>query len=427
MNQNKFQFIGRGPSSKSLLNRAWIVKSYYPHFKIIGSSLCDDVQIIKKAVFSLGKNEPVFCRESATAFRFMALRASRKKGTHVLSGDKKLFSRPHQPLIRILSQLGVKSHFERDQQFIINSNGWRPLGDAVTLSSEFSSQFASALFLNSFGLEKDLFIYIENLNISLSYLEMTLSFLKNLGFQIKGHFPEFQIPKQQKIKAKSYNVEPDMSCLFALSCFASLYGEAIFSPWCEDSLQPDHIFPTILEKMEVNIEKKNNTLKVSSPKFQNKPIPPCSHLKGILFNLNNNPDLFPSLAVLCSLSQGRSLLYGAPHLKYKESDRIKMTTQLIQKTGRKTQIKDDQLYIQEQLRTGTERKPSEKENEKSSFVKKELVEKSKIIFDPQSDHRMAMAGALLAYAGFNIKIKNPACVNKSFPEFWNIIKISPFK
>ena len=47
-----FQFMGSGPFSKSLLNRAWVVKSYYPSFEILGSSSCDDVQIIENAVHS---------------------------------------------------------------------------------------------------------------------------------------------------------------------------------------------------------------------------------------------------------------------------------------------------------------------------------------------------------------------------------------
>ena len=128
------------------------------------------------------------------------------------------------------------------------------------------------------------------------------------------------------------------------------------------------------------------------------------HLKGISCDLNSCPDLFPSLAVLCSLSQGESLLYGAPHLKYKESDRIQVTAQLIQKINRAVQIKDDGLFIKESK--GIE------------------WSEEKIFFDPQSDHRIAMAAALLIYAGINVQIKNPGCVKKSFPEFWNIIDTS---
>ena len=447
-----FYFIGKGPDSKSLLNRAWLVKSYFPHFKIKGQSLCDDIQIIEKAVISLNKKQPVFCGSSATALRFMALRVSREKGNFVLTGSKQLFARPHQQLTHILSQLGVESFFENNK-LMIQSRGWQAHGDALHFSSQTSSQFASAVFLNGFQLERDLFISLEGDPVSLPYLEMTLLFLKNLGMKINGRFPEFHIPKNQKITTEDYTLEPDMSCLFSLACFSALKGKAIFTPWCGNSLQPDSRFPSILEQMGCLVERKNQALQISPPLLTNNktspnssttkenssahlpvhstsPVsptdlsthPPGTHpltavpaLKGIECNLNSSPDLFPSLAVLCALSTNKSRLYGISHLKYKETDRLQATGRLIQQMGRKADISPDELIIQEEQAVSVQKDKSVVQDQSAKALEKN------IIFDPKEDHRMAMAGALLSHAGFNISIQNPSCVNKSFPEFWNII------
>ena len=386
----KIQFVGRGPDSKSLLSRAWIVKSYYPDFQIKGGSLCDDVQIITQAVQSLKLREKINCGSSASALRFMALRAGREKGRFILTGRKDLFNRPHKDLVFILNQLGVKASFQNSSEFVIESQGWRPGGDALVVFSNKSSQFASSVFLNSFELEKDLFVSIEGELLSSSYLKMTLSFLAELGFEIKGGPREFYIPKGQKIKNKQYTAEQDMSCLFSLACFASLQGRAVFTPWPQKSLQPDFIFPALLQKMGALIEEKDGTLQIKS----------SGRLKGSVFNLKNCPDVFPCLSILCALSEGVSLLYGAPHLKGKESNRISLSAELIQKIGRAVEVRQDGLSI------------------KGSRL---MGERKKIIFDPFDDHRMAMAAGLLMYAGFDVEIKNPLCVNKSFPDFWNII------
>lgn len=389
----KISFVGRGPDSKSLLNRAYLIQSYDPGFKIIGSNTCEDVQVIQKALESFKNNKPIFCGQSATALRFMALRVSRRPGVYVLSGEKRLFERPHQTLIKILNQLGVSIQFQNDNQMVISSEGWKPQGDALTFSADISSQFASAVLLNSFNLKKDLFLSLEGPVLSFSYLKMTLLFLRSLGFVVKGGFPELYIPAYQKTAKKSYQAEPDMSCLFALACFSALSGQSIFTPWVRESIQPDAVFPSLLSKMNVDVRESRGTLKVSAVQKRG----------GLLRNLGNNPDMFPLLAVLCALSEGESFLYGVPHLKFKESDRLSLTKHLIQQTGREAVQTQDGLRI------------------KGSLKKREG---RSIVFDPQGDHRMAMAGALLLYAGFDVKIKNPECVNKSFPEFWKIIGVS---
>ena len=408
---SSFYFLGRGPGSKSLINRAWIVKSYYPDFQIAGASSCEDSVVIEQAVKSLRENKEIFCGQSASALRFMALRASRKKGCHTLTGSQQLFSRPHHSLIKILSQLGVAVQI-LDRSIVIQSEGWKPQGDALSVPMDVSSQFASAVFLNGWQLEKDLFISLEGPPVSLSYLDMTLSFLKSAGLGIEGQFPEFKILKNSCTSKNLYTVEPDMSNLFTLACFASLRGQAVFTPWAETSLQPDFVFPEILQKMGVPVERVRSSLKISS----------ADVLKPISIQLNSNPDMFPCLAVLCCLAEGESHLYGVSHLAFKESHRLQQTAYLLKHIRRRCVLMEDGLRI----KGGGCRKPKRgfnvEKNHLSAFYKKNSVYGEEgMVFDPKEDHRMAMAGALALYAGFRIKVKNPSCVNKSFPDFWKIV------
>ena len=388
-----FSYVGQGPYSKSLINRAYLVQSYFPEFKITGDSSCEDVQIIKKAIDQFQSHQKdIFCKDSATAFRFMAMRVSRRAGEYVLSGTPSLLQRPHKDLISILHQLGVQAEFQSDKTLKIKSSGWKIQGDAVTFSSHVSSQFASALLMNSFNLKEDLFISLEGPSLSLAYLQMTLFFLEKIGIKVKGKFPEFIVPAGQKLLKNSYEIEPDMSCLFSIACFASIKGQATFTPWIQKSIQPDSIFPQLLSKMGVFIEEKESSLTIKSH----------AHRNGLSADLSQNPDLFPSLSILCALSDGESFLYNVPHLKFKESDRLKLTIELLEKAGRKVEIHSNGLKINGSSKDG-----------------KGVV----IHFDPQNDHRMAMAAALLSYFNFQVNIKHPECVNKSFPEFWDIINL----
>lgn len=384
------QYVGRGIDSKSLLNRAWLVKSYFPDFNIIGSSEAEDVRIIENAVQSYLTQDDIYCGQSATAFRFMALRVSRQKGKYRLTGEPSLFTRPHQVLVSILGQLGVHCEF-KENQFIINSQGWNLGGDALTFSSHYSSQFASSVLLNSFNLDRDLFLSLEGDIVSSAYLEMTLSFLKNIGMVIHRSGKEFHIPKMQKINQTEYKVESDMSCLFSLSCFVALRGQAIFSSWPKHSIQPDFIFPQILKDMGVPIEVKDDTLIVKAAPL----------LSSINIDLNSNPDLFPSLAILCSLCDGESLLSGVSHVQYKESRRLDRISDLIHQAGRSLEETSNGILIKGSSKKGRGRS---------------------IVCNPKSDHRIAMAACLLSYYGFDTRVTDTKCTKKSFPEFCNIIK-----
>jgi 3-phosphoshikimate 1-carboxyvinyltransferase len=75
----RFRFEGEIPASKSMMNRALLVQSFFPELKIEGQSDCLDVRHMKAATTGFGSHHEMDAGEAGTTFRFLALRASREK------------------------------------------------------------------------------------------------------------------------------------------------------------------------------------------------------------------------------------------------------------------------------------------------------------------------------------------------------------
>jgi 3-phosphoshikimate 1-carboxyvinyltransferase len=380
-------FLGPIPASKSMLNRALIIQSYFPDLKLLGDSDCDDVRYMRSGLQQLTRGETVDCGEGGTTFRFLALRASRIPGTHKLIGTERLFSRPQDELNRIFLQLGVEVVWGKSE-LTVRSSGWKPQGDTLYVPSHRSSQFVSGVLLNAWDLPYELFVSPMGAGISEGYWKMTQAMAGSLGMRIDKWDHDFRIPIGQKVLATELALEPDMSSAFSLAACAAVGGSATLLDFPVKSLQPDFAFVEILQKMNVPVQVADAKLKVQkSPELQ-----------AVAVKLTSAPDLFPVLAVLCALAKGDSDLYGAPQLVHKESNRIQKISELLQVTGRTMQISDDGLKI------SGERKAS-----------------GRLSYDPDHDHRLAMAAAVLQLAGYDIEIKNRDVTGKSFPGFWQAV------
>lgn len=384
-------FIGAISSSKSLYNRALIVQSFFPQLKIEGRSRADDVLKMKSALESIGSAASFDCGEAGTVLRFLALRLSREEGAFELCGSRKLFERPQDELIRVLSQLGVKAEL-KDHRLYIESRGWKPEGDTLLVPCGKSSQFLSAVALSAWKLPFDLYISPENFQFSRPYFYMTQRLLERLGMRFRYWTDDFCILKNQELAEEHFKVEPDLSSCFSLAAVAAVSGHLVLQDFPTHSLQPDVYFLEILKAMGVNLSLEGSQLKVSRTPL----------ISGVQVNLKGAPDLFPVLSALCALAKGPSELRGAPHLKYKESSRIEKMRELLEKAGCQTQEFDDGLSITppEQLKGG-------------------------FTFDPENDHRLAMAAGVLLKSGLSFELLHPEVVNKSFPEFWSSVGIQP--
>ena len=193
-----FRFKGCVSSSKSLMNRALIVQSFFPQMKIEGNSQCEDVKHLKKSLSqtSSGSSGTLYCGSGGTSFRFLLARLSRLKGKFTLQARERLFHRPHGGLIQSLNALGVAVDWKSNHCVEVTSQDW-DLRGPVWVPLRPSSQFASALLLSSWMLPQTLELKFEREWNDFSYLKMTVEFVKNLGMEIIEKPKSLVIPQGQ--------------------------------------------------------------------------------------------------------------------------------------------------------------------------------------------------------------------------------------
>lgn len=403
-----FKFKGVIPVSKSIMNRALICSSYDSKLQLEGLSSCDDIIKMQEAIDLLMNNLSTLnfgsdkkaneydCGAAGTVLRFLTLRLSRIPGTHILKGTERLMQRPQQDLLDLLTKLDVQ--FEIGKTHIqLHSKGWMNTDKPIKVHREVSSQFASGIILNAWNLKNDLTLDMVGSATSEGYLEMTLQVVKALGMDFFYDQKQLIIPKNSHIKTHHYQVESDLSSLFAVAAFAALNGSAEFLNYPTPSLQPDSAFLSFFKKMEIDFihsEAKKSLLVMPTKKF-----------KGLEANINSCPDLFPVLAILCAFASTTSKLYGAPQLVYKESNRIAKVAELLNAIGVKNEPLSDGMIIH-------------------PFSGK-IESVTKFSYDTDHDHRLAFAAAIIQSQGFPIHIMEPDVVSKSFPEFWQVIGLDP--
>ncbi len=385
-----FAYIGQLPASKSILNRLLIARTYSPDLKIVGSSLADDVVVMDQALndLSLGKAE-FEMGKSATGFRLLAMRLSRLSGQFKISAHESLFERPMNELLKVLFQLGVETELSGNS-IEIQSQGWRMHGDMLLVPFARSSQFATAVLMNAWNLPFDLFVSLGGQKVSEGYWRMSLQIAKDLGMQVDAWDGDVRIPKNQQITTAEFKAETDVSSAFSLACVAAVSGDLSIVEFPETHLQPDVAFLEIFEKMGIPLRLTSGTLKVDKAEV----------LKGVQVDLKNHPDLFPCLVVLCGLAKGDSHLYGAPHLVFKESNRLEEMVNWLKLMGRDVISNDDGVMI-----SGDPVTPRAEPLKLSA----------------KGDHRLAFAAAVLKAAGWRVELDDSKVVSKSFPEFWQIL------
>lgn len=413
----KFSFVGEVPSSKSLLNRALILKSFDNNLLINGFSNCDDVLLMRKALkgFSEGETE-FFCGSAGTVLRFLALRVSKKPGKYYLKADTQLLKRPHSELIKLLSQLSCQAFFD-EKGLQLTSLGWNLMGDSISISAKQSSQFISAFLLSAWNLNFPCYISLGDNLFSESYLQMTIKLCQGQGMNIQYNKQkpyEIYIPKNQSLNLTPIIAEPDMSSIFVLAAIASVVGSIQVTDFPINSIQGDVFFINYLKEIGANIEIKNLDTSTSILRVKESSVFKTNfsgHVfgkqdkKGFHASLKNTPDLFPALAALACLLTGESVFKDTSHIAYKESNRLVEMKKLLNLLGRETELKENSFIVKAWTYAGAS-----------------PAWKKRVSFDTKDDHRLVMAAYVLKSAGFNIKCSNEDAVSKSFPEFLSLTK-----
>ncbi|MDV0444107.1 3-phosphoshikimate 1-carboxyvinyltransferase [Methanorbis rubei] len=343
VSHSQLRGITAAPPSKSHTHRAFILAALADGTSVVSSPLFgEDTNATLDAVEALGaevsrtpENDTVTirggklrpsakiidCKNSGTSIRILAGVAAQLAGTTSLTGDASLCSRPMKPLLDAFTELGVT---------VTSRDGCAPFsvtgpvsGAAVHIRGDISSQFISALLIGAPLSKNELSVHLTTLLTSRPYVEMTIAAMKEHGVSVVTTEDGFFVPKNQKYSPADARVGGDYSSAAFLFAAGALTGDVIVTNLYPKDPQGDKMFIDLLESLGAGVNRTSSgEVRVTK-----------GPMHGADVNLADAPDLFPIAAVLATQCEGTTRLFGAAHLRFKESDRIKSTAMFLQSMG----------------------------------------------------------------------------------------------
>ena len=390
--------------SKSETNRLLLLQALFSNITLANTSNSDDSEVMMKALVPNTQNpEPntqiIDIHHAGTAMRFLTAYFAVNEGREVvLTGSPRMKERPIKVLVEALQQLGAQISYDNEEGYPpIRIKGKKITASKVNIPANISSQYISALLLIAPKLQNGIEITLVGEITSIPYIKMTLALLNDLNIQTSFEGNTIKVYPKQEVKSKVMTVESDWSSASYFFSLAALSNEASISlsSYKETSLQGDSALVDIYAKMgvETHFEENKMTL-VKQANFE---------LKTLNLDLNNTPDIAQTIVITClGLGIGCHLT-GLHTLKIKETDRLEALRIEMTKLGANISVTNDSLTL---------------------IATKDINLNIKIA--TYNDHRMAMAFAPLALK-VPIIIENAEVVSKSYPDFWEDLKILGFR
>ena len=399
------------PGSKSYTHRALVLSSLADGESLLTHALrCEDTERTARGLVNFGaetfwegndvrvlgtggklegSGDRIDVGNSGTSMRFLTALAALKRGVTVLDGNERMRKRPIRELLVGLGELGVRSYSQKENGFppvVVDSEGLD--GGTARIKGEESSQFLSGLLMVAPYARKDVNIQVAGSLSSKPYVDITLAAMSSFGVGVRNQgYRSFSIQAGQRYCPQQYLIEGDASnASYFFSAAAVCRGRVEVKNLNPASLQGDLGFLDILERMGCRINRKSDRIEVQG-----------AELHGIKIDMNEMPDLVPTLAVTAAFARGRTVIQNIGHLRLKESDRIHALATELSKMGTRIDEKKDGLEIEGGRPHGAE-------------------------IETYDDHRMAMSFAVAGLAVPGIRILGERCVDKSFPEFWETLR-----
>jgi 3-phosphoshikimate 1-carboxyvinyltransferase len=327
--------------------------------------------------------------DSGTSMRLLSSVALLCGNPVVLTGSQRMKERPLGPLMDGLVQLGGTVRYLGCEGFPPVELSGELRGGVVRIPGEISSQFISSVLIAAPYARDDVEIVAGGTPVSRSYLDITLEVMRRFGIEVqRSGYQSFRVRSGTRYQGTDYSVEGDYSSasyFFALAAITG--GRVTVAGLNPESCQGDRNFLDILSRMGCHVSWAGTAATVTRD----------SALKGIEVDMSSSPDTVQTLCMVAACAVSPSVISGISHLKFKESDRLAGTKDLVTSLGGKVRIGDDRLIIDPSPLHGG-------------------------IIDPGSDHRTAMSFAVLGLGVGGITIRNAECVNKSYPGFLDVLR-----
>ena len=335
------------------------------------------------------KQADLFLGNAGTAFRPLTAALAFSNGDYQLSGVARMHERPIGDLVDALQQAGANISY-------LGQPGFPPLKIApaqadlslpIKIRGDVSSQFLTALLMALPLSKQQASIDVVGELISKPYIEITLNLMAKFGVQVeRDGWQRFNIA------ANSVYTSPGQLCVEGDASSASYFlaagviaGSVTVDGIGQQSIQGDVRFAEALSLMGGEISYGENHITAKKAK----------KIKAIDLDCNHIPDAAMTLAILALFADGASTLRNIASWRVKETDRLTAMATELRKVGASVIEGSDYL----QITPPTAIKPN-------------------AVIDTYDDHRMAMCFSLVSLAGVPITINDPACVNKTFPDYF---------
>lgn len=328
------------------------------------------------------------CGNSGTTLRLLTSAALLARHPVVLTGNPRMLERPVGPLAGALRTLGGDVAF-------VGRPGYPPIrisgrlrGGKTEIDGSISSQFVSSILMAAPYAEEDVELTLLAAPASRSYLDVTADVMLRFGARIERRgYDWFRVESGVPYRGRDYPVEGDYSSASYLFAVAAVCGGRVAVTGLNpESVQGDRRFLDALEEMGCRVTSGREAVTVER----------TGDLHGIEIDMSSSPDTVQTLAAVAATAASPTTITGTAHLQYKESDRVGVTAETLRRMGAGVEVTEDSLTVTPAPLHG-------------------------VAVDPHDDHRTAMAFAVLGLAVGGMAIRDPECVEKSFPGFWEAL------
>ena len=299
--------------------------------------------------------------------------------------------RPIGDLVDALNSVGARIRYTGSPGFppLLIEPADRLSTDRVSIKADVSSQFLSGLLMAAPLIAPDhgLRISVEGRLISEPYVELTLSLMKQFDVSVGRAGNDYLVPRAPYRSPGRFVVESDASSAsYFLALGAIAGGPVRVDGVGKDSVQGDVRFADVLADMGAQVDFGADHIEVSAPVG--------GRLQAINVDCNHIPDAAMTLAIVALFADGPSTLRNIASWRVKETDRIAAMATELRKVGAQIEEGPDWIRIvpPKQFREAT--------------------------IDTYDDHRMAMCFSLVSASGVPIHIRDPGCVTKTFPDYF---------
>ena len=397
------QFTVDLPSSKSVTHRILILGALNSGRTIISNALlAEDTEITIQALINMGagidhsqqsieisrpvgvvRDDQVFLGNSGSSARFLIPLGALLDKPMRFYGHDRLHQRPFSQLFAAMKNLGIRIGAQNDSLPAVIQPGI-PAGGSIVIEQLPSSQIISALMMSALWMTGDLTMVLPDDTPSMPYIKMTLDLMKRLGLKTDYQDNRITVKSGKPDLDWNYKVEKDFSAASYWVVLSMLHNSKLVLPGVTlPSLQGDERIFSIATELGSEIMLYPDRLELIG-----------RIRRGLKTDCNDIPDLVPSLSILAMFAPEKSELRNIKHLEYKESNRIQAIRSGIKALGGSSHYQDGNLTIV----------PADK------YRAAEIE-----TFD---DHRMAMCFAIAGTRIPGTMIKDPGCVQKSYPNFW---------